>query len=110
MSFPSHEQKFLSVEIQHKVVYSITGGKYNVLRQWGESSCAVLSVAFYPSSRKHLYEGSLVPGLGKDIRPVQRVSALLPLTYFLCSHEEVRDRTYYTRYFIAFAGDIFSVW
>lgn len=122
VSFTSHKQKLLLVEIQHKAVYSITGGEYNLLRQWGESSCALLSVAFYPSSWKHLYEGCLAPGLGKEIRPVQsgrnKGTTQCCRKCLLCYHlatsfsvmKKVRDRTYYTLYFIAFASDIFSVW
>lgn len=46
-------------------------------------------------------------GLAENVCP--QTPALLPLTYLLFSHEE-HETTYYTRYFIAFASDIFSVW
>lgn len=54
VSFPSQNQKLLSIEMQHKVAYSIAVGMYNMWRQSWEGSWAVPSVALFPFTWEHL--------------------------------------------------------
>lgn len=123
VSFPSHKEKLLSLEMWSSMFCHLEEG-WHVEAVWGKGVllfCSILPILMetplwgLPASRVRKRDKAnansdpknVSHGLAENVCP--QTPALLPLTYFLFSHEE-HETTYYTRYFIAFASDIFSVW